>query len=161
MCRQLAPGTQRNQPPKPLGRRSAGVGGQGWLQDGSKDADGGAGAEEVLPGHPSGDLSTCQLGLQAEECMTAGSRMQVVLRVWRCPFWQHGQRGAACPQPCLPPALPALAAVPSTIPRLCSSSGRPAAWLSPSHHGCSVDRGGNVVTAELGEEELTSKENRR
>lgn len=73
------------------------MGGQGWLQDGSTDADGGAGAEEGLPGHPSGDLPTCRLSLQVEERVTAGSKMQVVLRVWRCPFWQRGQHGAACP----------------------------------------------------------------
>lgn len=34
------------------GRRSAGAGGQGWLRDGSKDADGDAGAGKGLPGHP-------------------------------------------------------------------------------------------------------------
>lgn len=133
------------------------MGDQGWLQDGSKDANEDAGVEEGLPRtpHPR-HLPTCWLGLQAEECVTAGSKMQVVLHVWRCPFWQRGQRGAACLQPCLPRQ--------QRPPPSCGSAAAQGGCQHSSPHPAMAARwirGGNVVTAEFGEEELTSKENRR
>lgn len=147
-------GTHRNQPPKPSGRGSAGVGGQGWPQ--------GCRWRCRSRGGLAGTLLWGPAQLEGRGACDAGSKVQVVLYGWRCPFWQHGQHGAACPSPACSGSSP------SAIPWLCSSSGEPSAQLLPSQRGSPHPsiaswwiRGGNVVTAKFGEEELTSKQNRR